>query len=147
MAHLALGHITLWRIPEGTKLASYPCQQDHVSAATGFAASADLGLAAYAAGSGQIRVIDLRDGRELWRAVASKDRITALAFSPDGKTLASAAGFNESDIRLWDIASGQEIGRLKDDTSFVGSLHIWQAPCWAEINAAEAKENAASQQP
>jgi WD40 repeat protein len=57
--------------------------------------------------------------------VASKFYVTALAFSPDGKTLASAAGFGESDIRLWDVATGKEIGRLEGHKSWVGSLVFW----------------------
>jgi len=120
------GRITLWRTPEGTKLASYPCEQQVKRAApTGFAATSDLGLAAYGAVSGQIRLMDLRNGKELWRAVGSKLIITALMFSPDGKTLASAAGFGESDIRLWDVATGKEIGRLEGHKSWVGSLVFW----------------------
>jgi eukaryotic-like serine/threonine-protein kinase len=120
------GHITLWRIPEGIKLASYPCEQvSGLDPSTGFAATADLGLAAYGFASGQIRVLDLRDGKELWTVVASKEFITALTFSPDGKTLASAAGFSESDIRLWDVATGKEIGRLEGHKSWVGSLVFW----------------------
>jgi WD40 repeat protein/serine/threonine protein kinase len=121
-----LGHITLWRIPEGTKLASYPCeQQSGLSPSTGFAATSDLGLAAYGLESGKVRVIDLRDGKELWSALASKLYITALAFSPDGKTLVSAAGFGESDIRLWDVGTGKEIGRLEGHKSWVSSLAFW----------------------
>ena len=69
--------------------------------------------------------MDLHDGKELWNAVAAKQFITALAFSPDGKTLASAAGFGESDIRLWDVATGKEIGRLEGHQSWVGSLVFW----------------------
>ncbi len=43
-----LGHITLWRIPEGTNLASYPSEQaSNLDPSTGFAATSDLGLAAY----------------------------------------------------------------------------------------------------
>ncbi len=121
-----LGHITLWRIPEGTTLASYPSEQaSNLDPSTGFAATSDLGLAAYGLRSGQVRVIDLRDGKGLWTATASKQFITALAFSPDGKTLATAAGFGESDIRLWDVAAGQEIGRLEGHKSWVGSLVFW----------------------
>ena len=121
-----LGHITLWRIPGGTKLASYPSEQElGLDPATGFAATSDLGLAAYGTRTGQIRVMDLHDGKQLWSAVASKLFVTALAFSPDGKTLASAAGFAESDIRLWDAATGNEIGRLKGHKSWVGSLLFW----------------------
>jgi len=119
------GHVTLWHLPEGTTLASFPCeQQSGLEPSTGFAATSDLSLAAYGSGD-RIHVIDLHDGRDLWTAVASKRFITALAFSPDGKTLASAAGFGESDIRLWDVATGSEIGRLVGHKSWVGSLVFW----------------------
>jgi eukaryotic-like serine/threonine-protein kinase len=120
-------HITLWRVPEGTRLASYPCKQESdLDPASGFAATSDLTLAAYGTQSGKVHVIDLRDGKELWSAVASRQFVTALAFSPDGKTLASAAGFfHESDIRLWDVATGKEIGRLEGHHSWIGSLVFW----------------------
>ena len=106
------GQLTLWGMPEGTKLASYPSQQDrNPGVGTCFAATADLSLAAYGSGR-KVCVIDLRSGKELWEAVASKEAVIALAFSPDGKTLACAAGFvGDSDIRLWDAAKGKETGR------------------------------------
>jgi WD40 repeat protein/tRNA A-37 threonylcarbamoyl transferase component Bud32/cell division protein FtsL len=119
------GHITLWRMPEGTKLASYACEQGGISPATAFAATPDLSLAAQVVGLKRIRVVDLRNGKELWSAVAAKMFITALALSPDGKTLASAAGFDESDIRLWDVATGKEIGRLEGHNTWVGSIVFW----------------------
>jgi len=122
----ALGNITLWQIPKGTKLVSHPSEQHpDLAPSTGFAATSDLRLAAYGTRFGQIRVMDLHDGKELWRAVASKAFITALAFSPDGKTLASAAGFGESDIRLWDVTTGKEMGRLEGHQGWVGSLVFW----------------------
>ena len=121
----AHGHITLWRVPEGTKLVSYPCEQEGGQPSGSLAATSDLGLAAYGTDSGQLRMIDLRDGKELWNAMSSDSHITALAFSPDGKTLASAAGFAESDIRLWDVPTGKEIGRLEGHKSWVGSLVFW----------------------
>jgi len=120
------GHLILWRVADGSKLASYPCEQhSSLDPADGFAATSDLALAAYSLSSGQIRVINLRDGKELWNALASKQYVTALAFSPDGKTLASAAGFSESDIRLWDVATAKEIGRLEGHKSWVGTLVFW----------------------
>jgi WD40 repeat protein/serine/threonine protein kinase len=118
----AHGQITLWRIPEGTRLASYPSEQSGIDVGTDFAATADLSLATCGLSGGRMRVIDLRTGKELWTAVASKELITALAFSPDGKTLASAAGFAESDIRLWDVATGKQIGQLEGNGSWVSSL-------------------------
>jgi WD40 repeat protein/serine/threonine protein kinase len=120
------GHrITLWRMPDGTKLSSYASEQYRLSPSTSFAATADLSLAAYAAGptpQQRIGVMDLRTGTNLWTAVAAKVFVTALAFSPDGKTLASAGGFGESDIRLWDVATGRETGKLEGHGSWVSSL-------------------------
>ena len=116
------GQNTLWRVPEGTRLASYPSEQSGINVGTGFAATHNLNLAAYGLLPGRMRVIDLHTGKELWTAVAAKEYITALAFSPDGKTLASAAGFAESDIRLWDVATGNQIGQLEGNSSWVSSL-------------------------
>ena len=123
------GRITLWRVSDGARLTNYrTADLDGLVTATPFAATADLGFAAYAAAPRPdgIRVIDLRNGEELWKtAPASKEFITALAFSPDGKTLASAAGFAESDIKLWDTATGKQIGQLEGHRSYVSSIVFW----------------------
>ena len=122
------GHITLWRVPEGTSwpviLRKQACRLDPAS---DFAATSDLTSGTLMGHQVQrkVHVVDLRDGKELWTAVASREFVTALAFSPDGKTLASAAGFGESDIRLWEVATGSEIGRLEGHHSWVGSLVFW----------------------
>ena len=116
------GHITVWRVPEGTKVASYTSEQFGFGPRSSFATTLDLSLAVDVLPGGRIRVLDLHDGRELWTAVASKQLITAMAFSPDGKILASAAGFAESDIRLWDVATGKQIGQLEGHSSWVSSL-------------------------
>ena len=114
-------HIALWRVSDAARLASYPCTQpNYPYESTGFAITPDLGLAAYASGRG-IRVLDLRSGKELWTAAVTKDRVLALTFSPDGKILASADGFDESNIYLWDAATGNEIEKLEGHRSW-GSL-------------------------
>jgi eukaryotic-like serine/threonine-protein kinase len=120
----AYGHITLWRMPDGTRLTNYSSRQMW-TIGTDFTTTPDLSLAAYAMGS-WIRVVDLRDGTNLWTKKAATDEsITALAFSPDGRTLASGAGFRKSDIRLWDVATGKGIGRLAGHASWVSSLVFW----------------------
>jgi WD40 repeat protein/tRNA A-37 threonylcarbamoyl transferase component Bud32 len=116
------GHITLWRMPEGTQLASYPSAMGGLAVGTSFAGTADLSLVAGELSGGRISVVDLRDGKELWTAEAAKVYVTALAFSPDGKFLTSAAGFSESDIRLWDVATGKESGRLEGHGTWVSSI-------------------------
>jgi WD40 repeat protein len=123
------GQITLWRVSDGTKLANYPATDQFIAdLGTGFAATSNLNLAASAYGSmhsQRVRAIDLRNGKELWHTAAPKELITALAFSPDGKILATAAGLNESDIQLRDAATGREIGSLKGHHGWVGSLVFW----------------------
>ena len=119
------GSITLWQVPEGARLASYAEEQSVIFPGTGFAATSDLGIAAYGDRNGRIHAMNLRDGKELWTVTAGKEYIDALAFSPDGKTLASAADYVQSDIRLWDVATGKEIGKLAGHTSWVGSLVFW----------------------
>jgi eukaryotic-like serine/threonine-protein kinase len=119
------GYITLWHMPEGTKLASYASEQIGSASQTAFAATPNLSLAACQMAGGRIRLIDLSNGRELWTIVASKERITALAFSPDAKTLASADGFSQSDIRLWDVATGKPISQLEGHAAYVTSLVFW----------------------
>jgi len=119
------GQITIWKVSDGSKLASYASEQYNLKPGTAFTATSDLSRAAYGLQRERFCVKDLRSGKELWTAVASQNLITALAFSPDGKTLASAAGFGETDIRLWDVATGQEIGRLEGHDAWVGSLVFW----------------------
>ena len=107
------GHITLWRLPEGTEPRSYPLPDSPA----GFAVTPDLRLAAVSAKG--IRVVELKDGRELWNR---KGAAGALALSPDGKLLAGADG---DDILLWDATTGQEVDRLAGHKSGVNSLVFW----------------------
>ena len=123
------GDVSLCRVSDGTKLASFPATDLYnIFTDIGFAVTPDLGLAAFSYGqmnSQRVRVIDLRNGKELWHTAAPKQYITTLAFSPDGKMLATAAGFNESDIHLWNVATGKEIGTLAGHGGFVSSIVFW----------------------
>jgi WD40 repeat protein len=51
----------------------------------------------------EVRVWDTATGRELWCVKTESFRVSAQAFSPDGKTLATGGG----KLRLWDAASGR----------------------------------------
>jgi WD40 repeat protein len=53
---------------------------------------------------------------------AHGEAITALAISPDGKTLASAAGWTETVIKLWEVPSFRPLGDLPGHQSWVAGL-------------------------
>ena len=48
------------------------------------------------------------------------DSVYSVAFSPDGRTLASAS--EDNTVRLWDVATRQELASLKGHTNFVYSV-------------------------
>ena len=89
-----------------------------------------------------------------------------VAFSPDGKTLAS--GSYDVKVKLWNIATQQEVATLEipprscvslrfspdGRTLAAGSwlspepyITLWQAPSFEQIAALEAKEKTQSKQP
>jgi WD40 repeat protein/serine/threonine protein kinase len=117
--------ITLWRVSDGKKLVSYPAPQMGPGVGTPFALARDLSVAAHQTEDNKVRVIDLNTGQERWQRKATDEYVLALALSPDGKFLASGAGFADAVIRLWDVASGSELGRLEGHRSGIHQLMFW----------------------
>ena len=118
------GELLLWDIAAGRKLARFGVKDMAKSRAV-VRASRDLTSAAYAMTGGKLRVVDLANGRERWTARAAEENVMALAFSADGKTLASGAGYVESVIRLWDVATGAKLGRLDGHRTWISALVFW----------------------
>jgi WD40 repeat protein len=67
-----------------------------------------------------IRLWDPATGKELARLRGHEDIVESIAFSPDGKLIAS--GGHDKTIRLWDVASRKEMKQLKTGRGWVWSL-------------------------
>jgi WD40 repeat protein/serine/threonine protein kinase len=118
----------VWSVAQGVKLASVAVSEPKGARAPlggCLAVTRDLGLAVEALGGGRIRVMDLASGQERWTAQAADEHVTALTFSPDGRKVASGAGYVESSVRLWDAADGRELARLEGHRTYVRSLVFW----------------------
>jgi len=107
--------VALWRVADGKKLQAFPALRPEGSAGTSFALAANLSVAAYASEDdqhrGRVVVIDLVTGKTRWRLPTLDDVATAVALSPDGRFLATGEGYSGSNLRLWDVDTGQELSR------------------------------------
>lgn len=57
---------------------------------------------------GTIRLLDATSGQEQQAMKVEGSKVWALAFSPDGKTLAATSGWELGQIHLFDVATGKE---------------------------------------
>ncbi len=102
-----------------------------------------------------IRLWDIATGAPLGECIGHKQAVQAIAFAPDGKTLASASG--DSTLKLWNVATQQELftarrpgksvaallfspdGRVLveagDARSQSAGLQFYRAPAFAETDA------------
>jgi WD40 repeat protein len=68
-------------------------------------------------GSNLIRVLEVATGRVLLRLTGHTDMVGDIAFSPDGRRLAS--GSQDRTVKLWDTARGEEVFTLRGHTQAV----------------------------
>jgi RNA polymerase sigma factor (sigma-70 family) len=135
--------VEVWDFTAGRFIHRFNVQAEKRMVAAPVALSADGRLVASGGTDGTIRVWDLQQGTEVGRfagpplkksnAGPHPDAVQALAFSPDGKALASAT-WNET-IYLWDVAAGKEVRQFAGDEWGTRSLQF--LPGGKELLAAD----------
>jgi WD40 repeat protein len=69
---------------------------------------------------GEIRLWEVASGREVRSLSGHTSWVNSVAFSPDGRLLAS--GSHDKTIKLWEVASGREVRSLTGHTDEVTSV-------------------------
>ena len=115
------GIAALIDVATGKRLATFGKEPDSVLAAD---LAADETQVALAGSSRDVKIFATKDGALQHTLVKHTDWVTAMAFSPDGKLLAS--GDRVGNIYLWDPHTGQIVLPLADHKAAIRAL-IWRA--------------------
>src|SRR5207244_2880148 len=124
------GEIKLWEVASGQEKASL---KGHTNGVFSVAFSPDGKTLASASGQqgqpGEVKRWEVETGQERAALEGHTGWVTAVAFSADGKTLASGEVEYDKqsqplpgEIKLWDVATGQERAALKGHTLGVTSV-------------------------
>jgi WD40 repeat protein len=126
----------------------------HRRPVAGIAFSGDGSRAASVAADGTVAIWDPSSFQPIAAFKGHMQGAHGVAFSPDGRRLATS-GNSRDVVKLWDLPNHRELMTLSGQGSmfsFVafspdgqwlaacsgeGQLHLWRAPSWAEIEAAE----------
>jgi WD40 repeat protein len=148
----ANGAVKLWDFPSGQHETTFTNQVKSVGAVV---FSPDGRMLASTSYDGTIILRDLFAHREVATLRGHSRWVWGAAFSPDGRRLATGGTDGGEAVKLWDLATQRELLSLAADgqyfahvafspdgntlmaTSYAGIAHLWRAPSWAEIEAAE----------
>jgi Anaphase-promoting complex subunit 4 WD40 domain len=90
---------------------------------TSFAFSPSDDLIASGSGNGTVQLWDGQSGRLRWRADAHSENVTTVAFSPDGRLLASAGSSHGKDeIAILSTVDGRVLRKLEDNSCIAVAL-------------------------
>ena len=149
------GSVHWWDLESGQWLGSSVVHRQLVRSAM---FSGDSVKAATVSDDGTLVVWDAASRVPIHSFKADMQGAHSVAFSPDGRRLATG-GTGRQGVKLWDLSTYREVGTLPmqghrfaasitfspdghwvASGNFEGQLHLWHAPSWEEIAAAEAAE-------
>lgn len=111
------GEINVWNVANGQLIKSFEVGDDVYS----LSLSPDEKSVAYGVNfRGTMKTLSLESGQVTRTFHAHTDACWAVAFSADGRTLAS--GGDDNTIKLWSVGSGQEMKALRGHTGSVWSV-------------------------
>jgi WD40 repeat protein len=115
-------------------------------------------------GSGQIRLLNVREPKEVTQWKAHRGNTWGTAFFPDGRRILTTSSSHDTVVTIWDVTSERHIATLSGIANagghmvsvspsgkmivlvdLWGQMNVWRAPSWEEIASAE--ERAADRRP
>jgi len=151
------GSVKLFRFPSGQHETTFTNHQAHV---TGVLFSPDDRELFSTSFDSSARLWDLSARRELATLRGHFGLVGSAVLSPDGRRAATGGSSPRDAVKLWDLVAHRELLSLQGEgqyfmhltfspdgntlaaTSFDGIAHLWRAPSWEEIAAAETKQKA-----
>lgn len=124
------GWLILWEVKSGRALwrskTDFIQKGNEYYTLASFAFSPDQKFIASGSGNGTVQLWEATTGKILWRADAHKDSVTAVEFSPDGKSIVSAASPKEGDdeIKILRVEDGQVVKKLEGESCTVVAMEF-----------------------
>jgi WD40 repeat protein len=113
--------VKLWNPATRQETRSLPIEAAGLTAPVAISADGHL-LAFQHRGGTELQIVDIASGNLLHTLAGNDFGVSALAFSPDGRVLASGAG--NGSLKLWDVSSGSELHTLSGHHGIVSWLAL-----------------------